>query len=332
MVLHRSNFVIPARFSFQPYSVEWRLVSAEIVDWVEEPKLRQMMSKPPDDPEKTWLRVRIEVPEVSGSEGVLRLHIPGIGIYPSHTVHMDRASIPADVLLAHENHRNTPDVADRWFRVLICQKPEFKYGLWALGPGEVTKSAWIMRDEFINLEADPDPALGWGWSVRRFLNKWGIWEQDKGYTEDWTVNSLVHPRIPLSALMSEQKSERPDFLLVMPHLLKKQQEKYRKALLPGSRLSWLRSHRLEHTTADEFPFIRVRRSFCSEAIEATITIDHIERFKFGICKRCHKVFQKETRHKKSYCSERCFNAAGVHRWREKQRKAAKKGAKGNAKG
>jgi hypothetical protein len=91
-------------------------------------------------------------------------------------------------------------------------------------------------------------------------------------------------------------------------------------------------HPVNLDTAAEFPFYRVQKSCCVDAIDATITIDHLSGVKHGICKRCRKVFEKETRHKKNYCSERCFNAAGVQRWREKQRKAAKKGAKRNAKG
>lgn len=129
----------------------------------------------------------------------------------------------------------------------------------------------------------------------------------------------------------ERKLNRPDFVLVMPHLLRAQQERYRAALLPSNARPWLRSHPLSLGTTDEYPFFLVERSYCNQAIEATITIDHLAGLEFGICKRCHKVFQKETRHKRSCCSERCFNAAGVQRWREKQRKTARKREKRNAK-
>jgi hypothetical protein len=311
MVLHRSNFNIPARLSFQPFVVNWHIAEAEIVEWVEEPKLRN-----------DWLRVRIEEALVFGGLGEMdEIRRPGIS---SITALIARHSIPPDVLRPHENCHNTLDVSDRRFKVLVCQRPEFKDGPWALAPGEVTRNAWIMYEEFRNLEADPDPELAWLWSVLKFLNKWGLWSFDRGYSEDRP--SLPLRIMPPSALHPVQEPKKPDFVLLVPHLLKEEQERYRKALLPSNRLRWLRSHRLEHETADEYPFIRVRRSCCSHTIEATITIDHIAKIQSGICKRCHKVFQKETRHKKSYCSERCFNAAGVQRWREKQRKAAKKGA------
>ena len=324
MVLHRSNFEITARLSFQPYRAEWRAVNAETVEWVEEPKLRRVFSKLSDDPEKTWLRVHVGAPDADGF-GLLY----GFDLNPSYTVLMDRASIPPEVLPTHENHRNTPDVSGRSFQVLICYKPEFKDVLWELKPGDVTKNAWIMRDEFLKLDAES--VLGWDWSAQLFLNKWGIWESGKGYTEDWALRSL--PRMmPPSASVPEQNHERPEFVLVSPHSLKEQQERLRKALLPSNARPWLRSHPLSLDTANEFPFFRVRSSYCRHAIETTITIDHLAERQFGICKRCHSIFERETRHKKSYCSERCFNAAGVQRWREKQRKAARKGAKRNAKG
>lgn len=136
----------------------------------------------------------------------------------------------------------------------------------------------------------------------------------------------------LARLGTNQKPDRPDFVMVIPHLLKAEQERYRKALLPRNARQWLRRRPLNLIPADEFPFFRVCKSFCADAVETTITIDHLAERKFGICKRCHKDFQKETQHEKNYCSERCFNAAGVQRWREKQRKAAKKEAKRNAKG
>jgi hypothetical protein len=333
MVLHRSNFEIPARFSFQPYVAEWRFVSVETVEWDEEPKLKKVFQKKEDNSEKTWVRVRIEVPDMSDPGNSLGFYIPGIGVHPSYTVLMNRTSIPPDVLQAHENYSNTPDISGRYFSVLICQKPEFKDGLWALKPGEVTKNAWIMRDEFLSLGADPDPESGWDWSARHFLNKWGLWGFGQVYVEDWDLAYLQALMEPLLSVRGERayKIDKSGFVMVIPHLLKEQQERYRKALLPSNARPWLRSHPLNLDTADEFPFFRAHKSYCSDAIDTTITIDHLAERQFGICKRCHNVFQKETRHKKSYCSERCFNAAGVQRWRENQRNKTKKGAKRNAK-
>lgn len=319
---HQSNISIPAQFSFQPFTAEWRYASAEILEWVEKPKLMAILFKPSDDPEKNWLRVRIGASPYGGLDGLY-----GIDYSPCHTVHMDRASIPPDVLLAHENHRNTPDVSGRWFTVLICQKPEFKDGYWVLKPGEVTKNAWIMRDEFLSLEADPDPVLGWDWSARQFLNKWGIWESGRGFTEDWSSRPIR--LMPPSATLPEQKIDKPDFVLVIPHLLKGQQERYRKALLPSNARPWLRSHPLNLDTADEFPFFRVRRSYCTDAINATITIDHLADVQFGICKRndCRKLFERVTEQKRFYCSPECAHLANVRKLRAQKKKLESKGRK-----
>ena len=332
MVLRQSNFEIPARFSFQPFAAEWRIVYAETVEWVEAPRLRGILEPVDVNAERTWVRLRIEVPDMSDIGVSLGLYFPGIDDHPSYQTLVSRASIPPDVLQAHENFRNTPDISGRYFQVLICHKPELKDGLWAVEPGDVAKNAWIMRDEFLRLDADPE--LGWIWSVRQFLDKWGLW----GFGQVHVKGSDVALYPQFGALLKAVKGERAyelarlGFVMVIPHLLSEQQEKYRKALSPRNARPWLRSHPLKLVTADEIPFFRVKESYCAEAIETTITIDHLAERQFGICKRCHKVFPKETRHKKNYCSERCFNAAGVQRWREKQRNATKKGAKRNAKG
>jgi len=342
MILQRANFNVPARFSFQPFAAVWRSVSAELVEWVEDPTpLRPIIFGPADEdePEKTWLRVRLELPgkhdNVDDLGGLSGLY----GLRPSYTVLMDRVSIPPDVLHGDENHRSAPDVSGRGFTVLICQRPEFKDALWTLKPGDVTKNAWIMSDEFLNLERGSES--DWEISVWRFLNKWGIWEPGRGFEED--RRAMPIPKASPFAALPAQEIDKPDFLLVMPHLLKEQQGKYRKAVLPSNARSWLRSHPLSLDTADEFPFFRVRRNYCSDAIEATITIDHLAESRHGICKRCYRVFEKEKRYRMSYCSRTCANAASVERFREKQRKgkwtAAKiakllsqKGAKRNAKG
>ena len=166
MILQRSNFNVPARFSFQPFAANWRFVSAELLEWVEEPRLKMAFRQEEDNPEKTWLRVRIDVPERNDSLGGLS-DMFGCGLCLSYPVLMGRASIPPDVLQAHENCRNTPDVSGRFFQVLICQKPEFKNSPWRLKPEDATKNAWIMSDEFLNLEEDPES--GWEFSAWRFL-------------------------------------------------------------------------------------------------------------------------------------------------------------------
>lgn len=325
MILQRANFNVPARFSFQPFIAEWRFAMAETMEWARDPtRLRMAFVPADDDDDKNWLQVRIEVPDD-------RFGIP-LGVDPPYTVLMNRASIPPDVLRSHENHRNTPDVSGRSFSVLIYRNPEIKNGLWALEPGKIEKNAKIMLDEFVNLEKPPQ--LGWDLSVQQFLNKWGLWCSEQRYVEAW--DSASAPQLTaLFSLMTKQRTDTPDFLMVMPHLLKEQQERYSKALLPKSARPWLRSHPLhplKFSTADEFPFFRVRTSYCRDAIEVTITIDHLAGIRSGICKRCYRVFEKEKKYRMSYCSRSCANAASVERFRKRKRKASTKGGKHNAKG
>jgi hypothetical protein len=301
MVLQRSNFEIPVQFIFQPFDAHWRAVNAETVEWVEEPRIQMAFRKTEPEPEKNQLKVRID-------EGARTLAaMLGVNL-PSPTIRIDRASIPPNVLMPHENWRNTPDVSGRNFMLLVCET-KFVGHLPQVIPGIAKKNAWIMRDEFLNLPDGDDS--DWVVDLRRFLNKWGLWGRGQGL----------------------QFLDGPDDVMVFiaPHLLKEQQESYRRALLPTHRKNWLRSHPMTLQTVDEPPYFHVRGSYLSDAINTTITIDHLAERQFGICKRCHAVFEKETKHKRDYCSRTCINAANVQRWRDEQRKSRLKGAKRNAK-
>lgn len=306
MVLHRSNFEIPARFRFRPFNVRWQICTAELVGWLERPKssgvlaLGRPMVKPfKESPEHELVTVRIEGPG-EPTAGMLG------GLYGTlntmHTAEMFRSDIPSDVLLPHENRKTSPDISGRTFSVLVCK--EYKTLFPFKRPGDATKNAWAMRDEFLNLDgANSEDPLDWLWSLRQFLNRWGLWSPDIGFHTG--LNTQI-----------------PAFAVAFPHLLRQKREEYRKALEGKSARKWLSTARpLSFTTIDEFPHFVVERFYCEEAIEATITIDHLAERKFGFCKRCGKQFEQETEHKKNYCSRQCIQAAGVKRWREKQRKS-----------
>lgn len=323
MVLQRVNFEIPARFSFRPFSARWEIRTAELLDWPEEPKpigkfripaIGSPMVKPrmASLMEREWVTVRIDA---SGGSTAGMLDLYGLGPGSSHTVEMYRNDIPSDVLRPHENQRTSPDISGRTFSVLVCSKPEFKTILTQAKPGDAAKNAWAMRDEFLNLDgADSNDPLDWLWSLRQFLNRWGLWSPGLG----------VHSRM---------LAEMPGFAVAFPHQLRERREEYRKALERKNARKWLSTAPIVNfTTTDKWPYFLAERFYCDEAIRTTITIDHLAERKFGFCKRCGRQFEQETEHKKNYCSRQCIQAAGVQRWREKQRKAAKKGAKHNANG
>jgi hypothetical protein len=314
MVLRRSNFEIPARFSFRPFSARWIRCDAELVEWYEKPEplggFPPLPVKPiaPFATEREKVLVRIEVPDDSTS-GMLAAM--GLGPCPSHTVELFRDNVPSDVLRPHENRRKTPDISGREFAVLVCKRREFESFLpsgWK--PGDVEKNAWAMRAEFFDLDEDD-----WEWNLQLFLNRWGLWNYGAGF------------QVGFGERM-------PGFALVLPHLLKEKREQYRKALALKSARAWLSTKQpLSISTMDRPPYFRVERFFCEDAIQATITIDHLAGRQFSFCKRCRRLFEHETLHKKNYCSRQCIQAAGVKRWRSKQKKkATTKGANRNAKG
>lgn len=315
MVLHRTNFEIPARFVFRPFSARWIDCRAKLVGWHEEPKPSGQYLVPPIlvkpmalVAERDKVLVRIEVPDDSTSG---KLAAMGLGPCPFHTVELFRDDVPKDVLRPHENRRNTPDISGREFTVLVCKRREFETHLLArLKPGDVEKNAWAMRDTFFGLDENQ-----WVWNLNLFLNRWGLWNYSTGFHVD------------MSARM-------PGFALVLPHLIKEKREQYRKALDRKCARAWLSAAQpLSISAIDRPPYSLVERFYCEDAIKATITIDHLAGRLFGFCKRCGKQFEQETDHKKNFCSRRCIQAAGVKRWRDKQKKkTTKKGANRNAKG
>jgi len=315
MVLQRSNFEIPAQFSFQPFSAVWRVASAETEEWVEEPKLRMAFVEPRSKPEKNWIRVRIQVP--NEIEAML-----GLNGNRSDFVTLSRTSLPPSALARHENYLNSPDISGRSFELLVCEiQSEELFPV--LSPGRAKKNAWLMRDEFLNLDASSES--NWIWSLQGFLNKWGLWGAGQRETEG--TLGKAYSQLSLLAGLPLYKHE---VICLAPHQVKAQQEKYSKARLSSNRRNWLRSHPMSLQTVDEPPFFLVQQNYCTDAIETTITIDHLAGRQFGICKRCHAVFEKETKHKREYCSRTCINAANVQRWREEQRESREKGAKRNA--
>lgn len=306
-----SNFEIPARFSFRPFSARWQIGTVEVVGWWEKPKyagalaIGLPMVKPLKElPEHEQVTVRIGVPDESTAGMLGGLY--GMGLNPSHTVEMFRADIPTDILGPHESRKTSPDISGRTFSVLMCSKPEFKTLFPQSGPGDVVKNAWAMRDEFLNLDGtDSADLFDWIWSLRQFLNRWGLWSYGLGF------------HVGLG-------SEMPGFAVAFPHLLRQKREEYRKALESKNARKWLRTAPpLSFRTINAFPYFLVERFYCEDGIHATITIDHLAERQFGICKRhdCRKLFERTTRQRRLYCSPECAHLANIRKLRAEKRKA-----------
>jgi hypothetical protein len=303
MVLHRANFEIPARFTFRPFSARWRVCFAELVEWSKQPQRRPLgVLDSPNlrevAPGLEKVLVQIEMPNHASFALGLDLHVYGLGLNPIHTVEVSRADIPGDVLRAHENRQNTPNISGRQFAVLVCKRPEFEALFPSVKPGDVEKNAWVMLQEFLDLEDDE-----WEWKLWRFLNRWGLWSHEYGYS--------VGIRHPL-----------PGFCLVFPHLIREKRDQFRKGLRSTNSRQWLNAAQpLSFSTLDKPPYFFVERCYCEDAIRAVITIEHLAGRRWGFCKRCQKLFECETAHERNYCSRRCIQAAGVQRWRDRNRKA-----------
>jgi hypothetical protein len=305
----KSNVEIPARFIFRPYGRRWVKCLAEIVGWCEETSTPAEFRHPPvelgggkrtdeDARAKQTVLLKLNVPSAGGSEAT--------GIYPlapSYTVEVLPSHLPAEVLQAHENRQNSPNIAGRTLIVLACPMPELGSILGAPAPKAVERDAWVMRDEFLNLKQDME-------ALRLFLNHWGLWDRSRGYE----VGFLGEPH---------------GFAMLFPHLLWERQEEYRKALT-GKARKWLSTtSSLFLSYIKEPPYFVVRKSHCEDAIRSTITIDHLLNITFGICKRydCRKLFERTTQQRRFYCSHGCAHVASVRKQRADKKKLESKGRK-----
>lgn len=278
---------------------------AEIVGWSEPPSsYEEFMYLPLESEDGTQIRfdsarsddlvlLRLNVPSASG------VGFDATGIYPlapSYTVEVRPSDIPAEVLKPHENRRNTPEIAGRKLAVLVCPMPGFELTRWAPKPEGVEKNGWKMRNEFLNLHRETE-------ALRLFLNHWGLWDRGLGYE----VSFLGHPH---------------GFAIQFPHLLWRRQEEYRCALT-GRPHKWLSTtNPLFLSQIKEQPYFIVQKSYCEDAIRSTITIDHLSNAKFGICKLndCRELYQRESRQKRLYCTEKHAHLASVRKNRAKNKK------------
>ncbi len=295
----RVDVEIPVRLSFRPYCARWTTCSAELLGWREkptntysEPDLEWL--NPPDDRDR--IRVRLDVPSAQDLASLAY----AFGCRPSgrsYTIDIVRRLIPPYVLPPHADHQSTPNIAGRRFDVLVClmQESEEFAGTSKLKQ-EREKNAWEMRDEFLNLGREI-------FALERFLEKWGLWSRSGVF-------------------------DRP--VLESPNWLWARQEEYRRALA-GKPHTWLGGTRDQFnlSMSNERPYFKVRLSYCEEAIKATITIDHLRKVRFGICRRhdCRRLFKRTSRQKRFYCKPECAHLANVRKLRAQKKKLESKESK-----
>lgn len=290
MLLHRNNFIIQARFSFMPFEANpWTVRTAKLLDWQEEDLGKY------------------------GKNLTLTLKLP---LPQDEAEHQCEVTIGAELgIAAILPPKATPDRSPS-FPIFLCESSSFR-------PGEKTKSAWAMRNDFLNMAVGSEPEMIR--NMHLFLNKWGMWLERAE-----PANSELEQRL---APAFTQMNPIYGFSVAFPYFMLRKREEYRRALLPQNAGAWLgKSDPLHLTQGSKPPYFYADRKGCQSAIEATITIDHLAGRRFGFCRRCGHEFQLETKHQKNYCSTTCMNADNVARWREKQQEKAKSRATHNARG
>jgi hypothetical protein len=307
---HASNVSIPARFIFRPFGVQWEIVSVKIIGWHIEPHASSGFSRLQalSNLREESVVIRVAIPRVEDNFTLLSrmLNDPREWErkFDFYDVQLERNEIPLDCLQPHENPETAPDIAGREFDLLICPFREAYGSIQEPQPEQSVRDAWEMRSQFFSLHNDFH-------SARQFLNRWGLWSFKRLYKLG-TLNMLP-------------------FVVVPPHRLWQQRDSYLKSAA-GTARAWLSSATpLSFKQSEKRPYFIVERHFCKDAIEATLTIDHLAQVKFGICKRhdCRKLFKRTTAQKRLYCGPKCAHLANVRKLRAT--KAKEKGTKKNAK-
>lgn len=301
------NVEIPVRFAFLPFNSRWQKCDAEVIGWLEEPSTpRELFSDEVDAEFERMTIVRLNVPVAGEFE---HLSSQGNSFQDSYEIEVLSTDLPPDVMRPHENRRNTPDIGGRKFQVLTCTIPELKDLLGQPKPGRLVKDAWRMREEFLGLKDDME-------TLCNFLNRWGQWDGERGYN----IGFLGTPY---------------GFKIVIPHWIWKRRDRSR-SVLTGNPQNWLSSAGFPGLVRRiaKPPYFEIRHSYCESAIHATITLDLLSAARFGVCSldTCQKIFERKTKQKRSYCSNKCAHCANMRERRknERNRRPTRKGAGSHA--
>jgi hypothetical protein len=320
-----ANFTIPARLVFRPKRARWVVGRATITG-----RGKGFASRCSDDCYKAVSDLGPYIaPEIGCSNAIhmtVRLEWENMeqtlrgpwlhfrkGHGPLYCLSLPRDPLPSGILLPHEKQYQAGVLAGREFRVIVCVLDD-----WSLSDSadkSNVMNAWQMRSEFLQLEQETD-------CLCSFLNRWGHWNNILNESiGNLSCEFFNGPRDPIN--------------VVIPGLIWSERQRYVNALV-GTSHSWLSAASpINLNPTDKPPYLVVDCWSCKNAIESTITIDHLSKVKFSVCKRadCRKLFKRTTRQRRFYCSPACAHLANVRQIRaQKKAERKRKGAKQSAKG
>jgi hypothetical protein len=188
--------------------------------------------------------------------------------------------------------------------VLICERPKH----W--GPiSEPFKRVdpWHMRDDFLRTNSLV--------SMETFLNKYGEFSRGTGPRPQVGQKALQDPGADAHTI-----SWKP--VLVHPDEIWGHKNAINVALKSGA-AKWFERTVLDGVySRPEFPHFVHTDHLIADAIYTTVTVDFLRGAKFRLCGRkdCALPFKRESRHKRSYCSQYCAHLESVRRNRRQNRR------------
>lgn len=317
---------IPMTFEFRPYPATWLYRWATVLGFS---KQRYEASRP--------------LIHYLGSDEDLDVEITSDGLESlfgldsvldsaDYRARLTASGIPASMLNAVPPLEEQSVDETGQVEILTCSRLVF------LEPGK-ERDAWQMRDEFFGLKRNTR-------ALTDFLDKWGIWDS---YTIQRQTEAprLFAPLKPGTNSDPDDWRSRLQEHFVFPEKIWDLREYYRAALI-GPDDEWLayvdgmsavlagkiadtppeqkRAETLIRTASmrSRYPHFLVKRNYCRDAIEATITMDLLRKAKIRSCKRsaCRKPYEITSRHKRQYCSQYCAHLESMRR--QSRDKAKKK--------
>ena len=164
-----------------------------------------------------------------------------------------------------------------------------------------------MRDEFLRLKESNAALLA-------FLNRWGPWDR-------LGALYIVEP-----TGFSPRELGDPVPLAVLPSLVWERRRELRSGMLNKPDV-WLSDNAAFGTMQrrTSYPYLGITDHTCLQAIETTITLDHLRKTVWRKCARqdCENVFAMNSGHGKTYCEQYCGHLESVRRNRAKAKAAQK---------